>query len=204
MSAENATGLAPEDRARAQAYELLARLLAAPPDADLLKMLAMLEGGETPIGAALAELAARAAETDAQAARDEYEALFIGVGRGELVPHGSYYITGFLNEKPLARLRADLRGMGVGRTDGNKVPEDHIASLLEVMAGLIEGGFGEARDGAGAQQAAHAFFHAHIALWAGRFFADLEKANAARLYVPVGTLGRHFVTIEEAAFEIAA
>ena len=126
------------------------------------------------------------------------------VGRGELVPHGAYYITGFLNEKPLARLRADLRGMGVGRTDGNKVPEDHIASLLEVMAGLIEGGFGEARDGAGAQQAAHAFFHAHIALWAGRFFADLEKANAARLYVPVGTLGRHFVTIEEAAFEIAA
>ncbi|MGI9409898.1 MAG: TorD/DmsD family molecular chaperone, partial [Hyphomicrobiaceae bacterium] len=137
-----AVALAEEDVLRAQLYDLLAGLLSRPPGPDDLSHLARLEGNDTPLGNAIGALA-RAAGQSEVAVRDEYHTLFIGVGRGELLPYASYYLTGFLNEKPLAKLRSDMAGLGVTRGADTSEPEDHAASVLEIMAGLIDGRFGE-------------------------------------------------------------
>ncbi|SLN60486.1 TorD/DmsD family molecular chaperone [Oceanibacterium hippocampi] len=187
-----------EEFARAQHYTLLARFLAVEPDAELLQVAAGLTGDETPLGIAMADLARVAARTSPRAAREEYQALFIGLGRGELVPHGSFYLTGFLNEKPLAALRADLAVLGVGRAEQNRIPEDHAATLCEIMAGLIGGSFG-APLGLAAQRT---FFGSHIGPWMGQFFEDLETAESADLYVPIGMLGRRFLEVESLAFQM--
>ena len=139
------------------------------------------------------------AKTKAAAER-EYFALFIGVARGELVPYASYYLTGFLNEKPLAKLRADMQALGIARKTDVKEPEDHIASICEMMAGLIAGSFGAPADLA----AQRGFYDKHLAPWAGKFFADLEKAQAADLYRPVGEIGQLFLAIEAEAFGMTA
>ena len=185
-----------EELHRARIYRLLARLLAAPPDAPLLAGLAALAADDSDLGSAFAALARAAAETTPSAAAAEYHDLFIGLTRGELLPYGSYYLTGFLNEKPLAALRGALAGFGVARAPEVKEPEDHIAALCEVMAGLIEGAYGEPQPLAVQRE----FFEAHVAPWAGRFLADLAGAEAARFYVAVGELGRLFVAIEGNAF----
>jgi len=187
-----------EDHTRARVYGLLARYLAAPPDADLLQLTRGLGESGTPFGRALAELAARAAEASVESAREEYHELFIGLGRGELLPYASYYLTGFLYERPLAELRDDLRTLGIARVEQNKEPEDHIATLCEIMAGLIEGRYGD-----GTLDLQRRFFARHLEPWAGRFFTDLERAKAARLYAPLGSVGRLFVDIERAAFAMA-
>ena len=188
------------DLLRAQCYSLLAQLLARQPDGDLLARVAALKGDETPFGAALSRLAEIAGRTDEATAEREYFALFIGVARGELVPYASYYLTGFLNEKPLARLRADMQALGIARQADVSDPEDHIASVCEMMAGLILGTFGAPADLA----AQHRFHDRHLAPWAGRFFADLERAEAVSLFRPVGEIGRLFLAIEAEAFGMAA
>lgn len=190
----------PEDELRASQYRLLARFLARPPDADLLTFVSRFSGDESELGAALGLLARLARHTTETAAVEEYHELFIGMGRGELLPYGSFYLTGFLNEKPLAELRRDMAGLGVERAAGTSEPEDHIAALSDIMAGLIMGDFGEPLDLAEQKR----FFHRHVAPWAGRFFTDLENAKAAALYTPIGTLGRVFMEIETTAFAMAA
>ena len=116
------------------------------PRPDGLAVLGGLDGDATDLGQGAGHSGAGSpsATTTHQADR-EYHALFIGVGRGELVPFASYYLTGFLNERPLAVLRQDLARLGAVRSESVKEPEDHIAALCEVMAGLIEGSFAEAR-----------------------------------------------------------
>ncbi|MGQ9370334.1 TorD/DmsD family molecular chaperone [Azospirillum sp. ST 5-10] len=188
------------DRHRAQAYRLLATVLARPPSDDLLRRLAALDGDATPFGAAVGGLARAAAATAAAAAEREFNRLFIGVERGELVPYASYYRTGFLQDRPLILVRADLERLGVARAPGVPEPEDHVAALAETMAGLIDGGFGPP---AGLEEQRR-FHDAHLAPWAGRFFADLERAESAVFYRPVGTLGRRFLEIEADAFALAA
>lgn len=189
-----------EDGLRAQCYRLLAGLLAAPPTPEALGRFAGIEGDDSELGQALTALGRSARGAGLAAVDDEYHDLFIGVGRGELLPYGSYYLTGFIYEKPLARLRQDMMRLGIGRADDMKEPEDHIAALCEMMAGLIEGDFGTPVDLAGQR----AFFDAHIGPWAGKFFTDLEAAKAANFYMPVGAVGRLFVAIESTAFEMAA
>ena len=197
VSAANPDNNVPEeDRLRAQLYRLLAHLMARPPGADGLALLGGLDGDATELGQALATLARVARATTPHQADREYHDLFIGVGRGELVPFASYYLTGFLNERPLAVLRQDLARLGAVRSESVKEPEDHIAALCEVMAGLIEGAFAEPGDLLAQRQ----FFNAHVAGWAPRFFEDLEAAKASRLYTPVGTIGRLFMDIEAIAF----
>lgn len=188
-----------EEALRAGQYRLLSRLLAVPPDQEILDLVAGLEGDETPLGSALASLAACAARCTPREAEDEYFDLFIGIGRGELVPFASYYLTGFLNEKPLAKLRGEMARLGIARAENVKEPEDHIAALCEMMAGLIDGSFGAPMDLAGQRR----FFDDHLAAWASRFFADLEAARRAVLYAPVGSLGRAFLEIERAAFDLS-
>jgi len=187
-----------EEGQRAALYELLSALLAAPPDSRQLATLAEMRGGSGDLGEAVTALAAAAAATTPEKAAAEYHALFIGVGRGELVPYASYYLTGFMQGKPLVRLRTDLAALGIERAAGIAEPEDGIAFLCAVMAGLITGTFGEPAS----LEAQHRFFDAHLAPWSPRFFADLEAARNAALYRPVGTLGRRFLEVETEAFAI--
>src|SRR5690349_2266375 len=184
------------DAARAAEYALLAVLLARAPDADMLARLARLRGDASPLGLAHAALGEAAATTTVERAEREYFDLFIGIGRGELLPYGSYYLTGFLQERPLARLREDLSRLGIARADGNREPEDHAAILCEIMAGIVGGQFPTP---AGSDRE---LFDKHLAPWIGRFFADLERAEAADLYRSVGTLGRVFIGIESEAFAL--
>jgi TorA maturation chaperone TorD len=184
------------DAARAAEYGLLAVLLGRAPDTDMLARLARLRGDATPLGVAHAALAEAAATTTVERAEREYFNLFIGIGRGELLPYGSYYLTGFLNERPLARLREELARLGIERVQGNSEPEDHAAILCEIMSGLAGGKF---ETPAGADRA---LFEQHLAPWIGRFFADLERADAADLYRRIGAVGRVFISIESEAFAL--
>jgi TorA maturation chaperone TorD len=184
------------DAARGREYALLSALLARAPDQSLLKRLADLSGDATPLGVAHAVLAQAARQTSAERVEREYFHLFIGLGRGELLPYGSYYLSGFLHERPLARLRAHLARLGIERAQGQAEPEDHAAILCEVMAGLANGTL----PAAGADREV---FEQHLAPWIGRFFADLERAEAADFYRTVGALGRTWIEIETAAFALA-
>jgi TorA maturation chaperone TorD len=186
------------DRARADEYALLASLLLRAPDADLLRRLSGLQEAKGPLGMAHGVLGQAAGCASAETVNREYFELFIGVGRGELLPYASYYLTGFLNERPLARLRGDMMRLGLDRVEGHSDPEDHLGTLCEIMSGFAGGRF-ETPTGDEA-----AFFSRHLAPWAGRFFADLEKARAADFYRAVGAVGRIFVEIETEGFAMEA
>jgi TorA maturation chaperone TorD len=184
--------------ARARQYSLLAVLLARAPDAELLARLAALRGDASVLGVAHAALAQAAATASVERIEREFFELFIGIGRGELLPYASYYLTGFLNERPLARLRTDLARLCIERTGGHTEPEDHAAVLCDIMAGITDGRF---KADAGADRD---FFEKHLAPWIGRFFSDLEGAQAADFYRHVGTVGRVFIAVESEAFTLAA
>jgi TorA maturation chaperone TorD len=184
------------DTARAQEYALLATLLARAPDAQLFLRLARLQGDATPLGLAHVALAEAARRTTVERVEREYFDLFVGIGRGELLPYGSYYLSGFLYERPLARLRAALSRLGIERSAGHAEPEDHAATLCEIMAGFAGGRFSTP------PQAEREFFEHHVAPWMGRFFTDLEQAQAADFYRAAGTLGRVFIQVETGAFAL--
>jgi TorA maturation chaperone TorD len=186
------------DAARAREYALLAVLLARAPDAKLLTRLAGLRADPTPLGLAHAGLGEAAAAARPEKIAREFFNLFIGVGRGEVLPYGSYYMSGFLYERPLARLREFLARIGIERAEGQAEPEDHAAILCEIMAGLAD------RRLAAPADAERELFEKHMAPWMGRLFADLERASEADFYRSVGTLGRIFMEIESEAFALDA
>ena len=188
----------PVDVERAQLFALLGRLMGAAPDSQLLGRLALLRATEGELGEAYGLLGAAASATTPASVEREYFDLFVGLGRGELLPYASYYLTGFLHERPLADLRGDLARLGIERAEGIAEPEDHIAFLCETFAGLLAGAFAAEPD-----QAAPLFTR-HIRTWAARMFADLEKAEAAGFYRAVGRLGRLAVEIEAAAADLPA
>jgi TorA maturation chaperone TorD len=191
--------LAPEDVLRAQLYQLLALALCAPPSADVLKAFADISGDESRLGQSLTLCAEAARNTGPEAENDAYHDLFIGIGSGILVPFGSYYLTGFLNEKPLATLRQDMAVLGVEQDPDVKEPEDHISSVMEMMAGLIEGRFGVPAT----LKEQETFFEAHVGSWAPHFFKDLSKTTPSAFYAAVGVLGTSFIEIEAKGFEYA-
>ena len=184
--------------ARAALFGLLGRLLLAPPNAALLARLCALRPDESAIGDALATLTAASTKTDPMTAEREYHALFIGLGRGEVLPYASYYRTGFLHDRPLAALRADLARLGIERTPGIAEPEDHLGFLCETMAGLLSGDF------PGGDAEAEALFEHHLRPWAERCFTDIAQAEAARFYRAVGRLGQILMDIETAALGLPA
>ncbi len=195
-----ATTVSEEEALRADLYDFLSALLARPPEKSLLDRMAALSSDDaTELGSAMHTLSRVAAQTNESAARSEYNRLFIGLGRGELVPYASYYMTGFLHEKPLAVLRDDMRRLGIRRQDTVREPEDGIASLCEMMGGLIRGRFDAPLD-LGRQRE---FFARHLSPWAAHFFTDLERAKGSLLYAPVGAIGRVFMQIEKDAFRLA-
>lgn len=190
--------LSEEDALRAQIYRLLAFYLRQAPDRTGLDLAAGMSGDDSALGQAINGLARVAKATKPDEISQEYHNLFIGVGRGELLPYASYYLTGFLNEKPLAKLRNDMSELGIERQKGVKEPEDHMAALCEMMAGLIENEF----DAGGELEQQKRFFAAHLSSWARHFFTDLEAAQSSVFYAMLGGAGKAFIDIEEAAFEM--
>jgi TorA maturation chaperone TorD len=192
--------IAEEDRLRADLYNFVGLMLAGPPDDMLLEQCAGLTGDTSTLGDAINGLARVAKATKPKKVATEFNALFIGLGRGELLPYASYYLTGFLNEKPLASLRADMAARGITRAQNVYEPEDNIASLMEMMAGMIAGRFG--RPASLDEQ--RAFYNKHIGPWATHFFTDLEAAKNSVLYASVGAVGKALMEIEREAFRLTA
>ena len=183
-----------EQRYRASAYALLAALLRAAPDQALLDYVNGLspESDEATdeLGEAMAALAAAARAQDPAELEFEFNDLFIGVGRGEIVPFGSWYLTGFLMEQPLSDLRDHLRDLGFERSENSREPEDHVAAIFEVFSVMINDAFSLARQ--------QEFFNLRMQPWLERFFADLGQARSAKFYRPVAQFGAAFLKLESA------
>ena len=190
----NHSAMNDDGRLRADTYSILASLLSAPPTQDLLDCLERIEPSPDAvdsgnIGEAWQQIHRTAAQWDLPSLDDEYHALFIGLGRGEVVPYGSWHLTGFLMEKPLSDLRDDFKSLGIAPNENQKDPEDHIAALCEAMAIIIcADDIDETRE--------RQFFMRHIHAWAGKFFQELQTAKSAHFYQTVGLLGQRFVELE--------
>ena len=192
------------DQLRANTYRFLAALLAAPPSDELLHLLEHgqdheMDGPEhkdAPLAEAWQMLRLAAREADAAQLDDEYHALFIGLGRGELVPYASWYLTGFLMDRPLAYLRQDLQYLGIERQQDVSEPEDHVAALCEAMVEIID---------AGEDIPSHwqrKFYSDHMAPWMGMFYRDLQQAKCACFYTAVGRLGEAFMNLEDQYLDV--
>ncbi len=191
-----------EETARAELYGLLAQLFYAPPAAELLANLRVAATEAPAAGGFLEEPwralvgAARALSDDAIA--DEYNALFGGVGKPEVYLYGSHYLSGFLNEKPLARLRTELTSLGLARDEAMSDTEDHIAYLCEVMRYLIAGD-----DVAVANLARQqSFFAAHLQPWVIPLVDAIAAHPKSRFYAAVAELTRSFVAVEAQGFDM--
>lgn len=196
--------LAGEDQARADLYALLSRLLLAAPDAGLLHALAhadpiLSEGGDPALEQAWEALTLASGVMDPDAVAEEFDALFISVGTPPLNPYGSRYLSGYLNDTPLAELRADLARLGIGRVRGAGEFEDHLGALCETMRVLVAGAPGIHRQPLARQQA---FFEVHIAPWYERCVADIATADGANYYRLVARLAGAFLAIEAEAFVV--
>ncbi len=199
MQAEQQDEDAQAQASRAGTYRLLASLLCDVPSREVLDQLALLPkemDQEDAMSVAFAALPASVEIFSQEQIATEYHDLFIGVGRGEMLPYASFYLTGFLMEKPLGILRDDLAALGYAREDGIKEPEDHIAFLAEVMSLMIidQVGFEQQKE----------FFEAHIVPWASRFFSELIAAESAVFYSRVGELGLAFIGFEQSYFSMSA
>jgi len=200
LAAIGPTGL-DEDAARAAIYGLLAHLFYAPPSAELLAQLQeQAAASGSLLEASWNALADSARELDAATVASEYDALFGGVGKPEVYLFGSHYLAGFLNEKPLVRLRDDLSALGLARDPAMPETEDHIACLCEVMRLLITG-----PDAAVANLARQsAFFAAHIQPWAGDLCDAIAAQPAARFYARAADFTRDFFQVEAQGFDMLA
>ena len=193
-----------EEIARAEVYGLLEQLYQAPPAPELLANLRV-AATEAPVAGAFLEepfrqlVGAARACSDAAVA-DEFEALFGGVGKPEVWAYGSHYLSGFLNDKPLVRLRSDLAALGLGRDESRAETEDHIAYLCEVMRYLIAGDDVAVANLTQQQR----FFATHLQPWADRLCDDLAAHPAARFYRAVAQFTRAFISVEAQGFDLTA
>ena len=191
-----------DELARAELYGLLSRLWYAPPDAPLLQQFAVAVTQAPQTGSILEapwqELVATMRATTGPQAADEYDALFQGVGKPEVFLYSSYYVAGFLNERPLARLRDDLAALGLARDPAMGETEDHVAYLCEVMRYLIAGD-----DLAVCNlEQQRRFFRAHLQPWVEQLCDAVAQHPRARLYAALATLTRVFVEVEAQAFDL--
>jgi len=188
------TNIEQEQLYRASAYSLLAALLRAPPDQALLDRLEQLspqvDADPDTLLEAMRDLGQSAGRYEPGQIDDEYHALFIGIGRGELVPYGSWYLTGYLMEQPLSDLRDDLGRLGYERSVDTHEPEDHISAIFEVFSGIITDRI--------ELETQTKFFDKHMNSWLDRFFNDLENARSADFYRHVARLGAAFIQLEKA------
>lgn len=191
-----------EELARAELYGVLAQLWLAPPDAALLRQFALAvtqppePGGhlDAPWSALVAALRA----TDAGAAAAEYDALFQGIGKPEILLYGSYYLSGYLNERPLAALRSDLQRLGLARDETRGETEDHLAYLFEVMRWLIAGDEVEVCN----LEQQRRFFRTHLQPWVEALCDVVEAHPRARTWRAVAAFTRAFIQVEAQAFDM--
>jgi len=190
--------LVQEDEARAGYYALLGRLFYAGPDADLLQTMAgsaEMAGGR--LDGPWNALAAAARATDAEAARAEYDELFVGTGRAEVTPYASFYLAATGREKILVRLKQDLASLGLGKAGAAREPEDHFAALFEVMRHLIS----EGSDGA-ALQKQRGFFSAYIERSFEGFYGAVSASEKAKFYKDVSSFASSFLLVETEALKV--
>ncbi|KAF7963811.1 hypothetical protein AWV80_05645 [Cupriavidus sp. UYMU48A] len=191
-----------EDVARADLYGLLATLFYRAPDAALLHHIAANraqdEDADTVLGRAWNALCDAASTTTEAEAQEEYRELFLGVGRQEIFLYGSYYLTGFLNERPLVALRDDLARYGLARHVDVSETEDHVATLCEVMRFLVAGD-DLAVSNLGEQQR---FYAQHLQPWVGKLCDALAGHPQARFYRSVAGLLQAFAEVEAVALEM--
>lgn len=191
-----------EELARAELYGLLARLWIAPPDAPLLAQFAHVVTEAPEAGAFLegpwqALVGALRGCTPQQAA-DEYDALFLGVGRPEVFLYASHHRAGFLNEKPLVQLRSDLAALGLAGDPQRGETEDHASAIFEVMRYLIAGD-----DGAVCHlEQQRRFFRDHVQTWVEALCDQVQAHPRARLYAALAGFTRAFVQVETQAFDL--
>jgi len=182
---------------RANTYSLLASLLRSPPDQGLLAILMQIDTrteAHLPLENAWQNLSRAAADSEPELLDDEYHALFIGLGHGEVIPYSSWYQTGFLMDKPLALLRQSMAALGLARRNENYEPEDHIAALCECMAILIDDGV--------ELDIQRSFYQTHMLSWLRRCFDDIAQAPSANFYQHVAALGRQFSEVEQRYLDI--
>jgi len=191
-----------EERSRADLYRLLARLWVGPPDRDVLQRIGVAAGEPTGQGGHLEApwraLVAALRSTSGEAAADEYDALFLGVGKPEIFLYGSYYLAGFLNERPLALLRDDLHTLGLARDEARGETEDHVAFLFEVMHYLIVGDDVSVCN----LEQQRRFFRAHLQPWVGELCDAVDAQPRAATWRAVADLTRSFMRVEAQAFDM--
>lgn len=193
-----------EETARAEVYGLLAALYYAPPSAELLAQLRVAVTEAPAAGGFLEEPWRQFVGTvrdlsDEQVAA-EYDALFGGVGKPEVYLFGSYYLSGFLNEKPLAALRGDLAALGLARDETMPETEDHFACVCEVMRYLIAGDDVEVANLTQQQK----FFSAHVQPWAAQMCEAISAHPKARFYAALAAFTAAFVSVETQGFDLMA
>ena len=180
-----------EQQYRASAYSILAALLRQHPEKAVLEHVAnfsKVSVDEDELLLSMSTLGLAAQSSELSRVDDEYHDLFIGLGRGELAPYGSWYLTGYLMEKPLSILRDDLSALGFERDESVSEPEDHVAALCEVMSLLVS-------ENAPLETQKY-FFEKHIKSWMSRFFSDLSEAKSAVFYRAVGRFGAAYINLE--------
>lgn len=191
-----------EETARAEVYGLLAALYYAPPTPELMAQLRVAVTEAPAAGGFLEEpwraVVAAARALDDAAVADEFDALFGGIGKPEIYLFGSHYISGFLNEKPLAVLRTDLAALGLGRDDTMPETEDHFAYLCEVMRYLIAGEDVEIANLTQQQK----FFNAHLQPWAHTMCDTVAAHPKAQFYAALAGFTRAFVAVETQGFDM--
>jgi len=195
--------VSPEDLARADYYAVLSRLFHAPPDVAFLAALAAAGGVENEVANEVAQqgtlpsawnaLCAAAAQTSAEAAQEEYAALFIAIGKPRVVLYASWHLTGFMMEKPLARLRDDLAELGLSRMGEVLEPEDHFAALMDAMRHLL---LDTTRTEAQRRVLQQGFFSAHISAWYENLCDAIDAQPEARFYRSAANFARKFLQIE--------
>ena len=184
---------------RASTYSLIAALMRNAPDDSMLQRISGLVQPDEKTGddllMAMSTLGLSAKMLTPAAIEDEFHDLFIGLGKGEVVPYGSWYLTGFLMEKPLSDLRDDLARLGYQRSDDTSEPEDHVAALCEVMSMMIA-------ESVDVDRQQH-FYTTHMENWLARFFADLTQAKSAVFYKSLGRFGAAFCALESEYFDMS-
>ena len=193
-----------EETARAEVYGLLAALYYAPPGADLLAQLRVAVTEAPAAGGFLEEpwrqFVGTVRELSDQQVADEYDALFGGVGKPEVYLFGSFYLSGFLNEKPLAALRGDLAALGLARDEAMPETEDHFACVCEVMRYLIAGDDVEVANLTQQQK----FFSTHVQPWVPAMCDAITAHPKARFYAALAAFTAAFISVEAQGFDLRA
>lgn len=195
---QSGLSLEPEEQARADWYALLAALFQQPPSVDLMRQIASAPlDSSTTLGHQFSELAQSCAQMEQDAIRQEFDALFLGVGRPEVFLQASFYLTGFLHERPLANLRERMAGLGVVRGSELSLTEDHFGVLCELMRFLIAAE-NSAPTSVAAQQE---IFNEYIAPCFEALCDAIERSESGNFYRQVGRVAKEFFSIEQQAFD---